>query len=556
MPTSLNTAPDARAPELAPFYYLANFHQVLAWVALRYNAQLDATLVDFMARFRALPHASQCLLVRLLCRQGVLFRINKLNYVEIGELQAAAACLCEAGLLERDPEVTITELATLVTKQELGALFAAELGALNRHKKSAWITQLAEAHPHSAPTSTWTANRYGAFYRLACQAQCDELLLYFFGNARQSLTDFVLADLGIYRYESYVIDDACLVFASRAEVVQYRELVTLREAIDAASDAAQLLALTERLPAQGLNPGLQLRLDRLRNTLAARFEKHQLDEHALALYALTDLPPARERRARICLRQGAAKEAWQQLHAILVAPQSEHEQQVAARMLPRFARHAGQPYKRPVTWMPAAIELHQADLPHAQRIEWQVQGMLHQPDAPCFYVENLLFLGLFGLWLWPELFRSVPGAFANPFQTAPLDVYEPTFSARRPGLAHLWHSFTTDAYKCSIRKHWHTKFGIANPFVQWQALTFEQVELALACISAPHLQHIFKRLLFDLKANRTGLPDLVQFFPAQKAYRLLEVKGPGDRLQDNQLRWLHYFHKHGIPAAVCYVNST
>jgi hypothetical protein len=34
---------------------------------------------------------------------------------------------------------------------------------------------------------------------------------------------------------------------------------------------------------------------------------------------------------------------------------------------------------------------------------------------------------------------------------------------------------------------------------------------------------------------------------------MIEVKGPGDRLQDNQIRWLHYFAEHGIPVAVCYV---
>ena len=32
-----------------------------------------------------------------------------------------------------------------------------------------------------------------------------------------------------------------------------------------------------------------------------------------------------------------------------------------------------------------------------------------------------------------------------------------------------------------------------------------------------------------------------------------EVKGSGDRLQDNQVRWLDYYAKHDMPVAVCYV---
>jgi hypothetical protein len=43
-----------------------------------------------------------------------------------------------------------------------------------------------------------------------------------------------------------------------------------------------------------------------------------------------------------------------------------------------------------------------------------------------------------------------------------------------------------------------------------------------------------------VKDNRTGFPDLIQFWPAERRYDMIEVKGPGDRLQDNQLRWIDY----------------
>jgi hypothetical protein len=34
---------------------------------------------------------------------------------------------------------------------------------------------------------------------------------------------------------------------------------------------------------------------------------------------------------------------------------------------------------------------------------------------------------------------------------------------------------------------------------------------------------------------------------------MVEVKGPGDRLQDNQLRWIEYCATHQMPIAVCYL---
>jgi hypothetical protein len=34
---------------------------------------------------------------------------------------------------------------------------------------------------------------------------------------------------------------------------------------------------------------------------------------------------------------------------------------------------------------------------------------------------------------------------------------------------------------------------------------------------------------------------------------MIEVKGPGDRLQDHQIRWLQFFASKGIAASVCYL---
>ena len=80
-----------------------------------------------------------------------------------------------------------------------------------------------------------------------------------------------------------------------------------------------------------------------------------------------------------------------------------------------------------------------------------------------------------------------------------------------------------------------------------------ELELALDCIPPAHLQKFFERLLADVRANRSGLPDLIQLWRDEHRYRLIEVKGPGDRLQDNQIRWLNFCLAQDIPVAVCKV---
>lgn len=89
--------------------------------------------------------------------------------------------------------------------------------------------------------------------------------------------------------------------------------------------------------------------------------------------------------------------------------------------------------------------------------------------------------------------------------------------------------------------------------MHWLALDESLLQLALACIPVAHLSLYFARLLDDLSENATGFPDLVQFFPAARTYKLIEVKGPGDRPQDNQRRWLKYFASHQLPVEVCQV---
>ena len=47
------------------------------------------------------------------------------------------------------------------------------------------------------------------------------------------------------------------------------------------------------------------------------------------------------------------------------------------------------------------------------------------------YVENALMNSLFGLAFWEQIFTPVPGAFHNPFQSVPTDMYSPDFRVRR-----------------------------------------------------------------------------------------------------------------------------
>jgi hypothetical protein len=538
-------------PQLDPsLYYLSNFHKALAWLQERHHDLLLAEEQAFLRRFGELALPSQALLVRMIMRKGPHFRASKLVYAEIGCPRHAAQALLNAGWIRNDAELTLTELFDLLRKEELLETFAAR--AHRALKKPELLAQLAAEHSQSRSFADWCPGLDEQVYSLAINPLCERLRLMFFGNLQQDWSEFVLADLGIFRYEPVALSADSRVFRQRAEVDCYLALQRCRERGEAGEPVAEVLQQIAALDCA--TPFLVMRRAKLLFRLGQQLERAGELEHALARYTDCPFAGARLRRIRVLERLGRAAEAHELASQAASAPENEAEAQGLERVLLRLHRQLGlaQPAK-PKPPAPARLDLC-LPRPAGQSVEDGVKLHLSEPDAPVHYVENSLICSLFGLLCWPAIFAPLPGAFFHPFQSGPLDLLSPDFQARRAELfATCLAQLDSDAYKSTIRQTYAEKYGIQSPFVFWNALDQALLEQALDCLPAAHLRAWFQRLLGDIKANRAGMPDLIQFWPAQQRYRMIEVKGPGDRLQDNQRRWLAFCAEHGMPVDVCYV---
>ncbi|WAG77279.1 VRR-NUC domain-containing protein [Metapseudomonas furukawaii] len=531
-----------------PFYYLNNFHTVLDWISDRYSDLLNADESTFIACFRALPRSSQALLVRMVMRKGELFRASKLNYVEIGETRQAAAPLVELGWIDAEPVLELTQLFDLLTLGEIDACF----GKVPGRKAERLEALLQQQHP-ARRFADWYPAGTDCVYALKLMDTCDRLRLMFFGNLYQDWSEFVLADLGIYQYERVEIDAAARGFRERADLEYYLRLHRWRERFEAGDS---LDALLPELPLEAHpNPWLDARRRKLLFQVGQHCERCDLSEAALDLYALCNYPGARVRRIRVLEKRDDPEGAFALAQEATAAPVNEEEAQHLARILPRLRRKLGLPKAPPTPRAPVQrIDLVLPRPPEPFSVEHAVLLHFHEDAAPVHYVENTLLNSLFGLLCWDAIFAPLPGAFFHPFHNGPADLLSPDFHARRAErfeacLAQL----DSGEYRTRIRSTHAAKQGLQSPFVYWGNLDETLLEQALACLPAAQLKACFQRLLADIKANRAGLPDLIQFWPDQGRYRLIEVKGPGDRLQDNQLRWLEFCAQHGIPVEVCYV---
>ncbi|WP_296183869.1 VRR-NUC domain-containing protein [Pseudomonas sp. UBA1879] len=534
-----------------PFYYLENFRQVLSWIGQRYDDLLDDEERRFIDDFAQLPQPAQALLVRMVMRKGVLFRASKLTYAEIGDARQAAAPLLACGWVDDQPHLDLAMLFALLRKDELSQCFKAH-NVKASEKKADLLERLLPVHGHVQPLDQWFSGVDEVIFALQVMPLCDRLRLLYFGNLYQEWSEFVLADLGIYRYEKVEFSLESRGITQREDIDICLHLHNCRQALDAAEQLEELA--TQALAIQTSNPWLSMRRAKLLFKIGQQAERQQQWPLALSVYAQASYPGARVRRIRVLERSERYAEAMALLQQVHAAPENDEETQHVARIQPRLLKKLGQGgvIKRK-TRAVTRLDLSVIPLPD-QSVERLIQQHLAEEGSEVHYVENALVNSLFGLLCWPAIFAPLPGAFFHPFHSAPSDLYSPDFYQRRASLFDdCLAQLDDERYLAAIRTTYVSKFGLQSPFVFWGTLTPELLEQALHCLPAQHLTRWFRRLLQDIKANRTGMPDLIQFYPDQRRYRMIEVKGPGDRLQDNQLRWLDFCAEHEMPVVVCYV---
>lgn len=555
---ALGSARAAPAALDAPFYYLNNFQTVLDWVGARYGDLLAVHELRFIEAFACLPRASRGLLVRMIMRKGTLFRASKLRYTEIGSAAQAVRPLLELGWVDDSPELALDELFALSTKTEITAAFASPLGRAAQYmKKPELLAELWPLYPEARRFDAWYEGSEDRIYRLTLMETCDRLRLMFFGNLHQDWSDFVLVGLGVYRYETVEFDTASRAFESRDDVDAYLHLHRCRERFEADQPLADILDEIPRC--EYANHWLESRRAKLLFQLGRHCERIEDLPAALALYIDSTHPEARIRRLRVLERSEQLDAALALAEEIEQTPVNDAEMQCLQRILPRLHRKLGLP-KLP---RPTAKPIERIDLvlPRPDRplpVEEVVRQHLSEAQAPVYYVENGLINSLFGLLCWEAIFAPLPGAFFHPFHSGPADLLRADFRQRRALLFEACLAqLQSDAYKATIRANFQAKQGIQSPFVYWSLLDDALLEQALVCLPREHLHKWFERLLGDIKSHRAGLPDLIQLraddAQASCRYRMIEVKGPGDRLQDNQLRWLAFCAEHDMPVAVCYV---
>ncbi|XP_068595700.1 fanconi-associated nuclease 1 [Brachionichthys hirsutus] len=186
----------------------------------------------------------------------------------------------------------------------------------------------------------------------------------------------------------------------------------------------------------------------------------------------------------------------------------------------------------------------------------------HQGFDQGIHGEGSTFSTLFALLLWDIIFmEGVPDVFRNQYQTCPLDLHTDCFYRNRKEAidrrVQLLSEASVEMLHGMLEDVWTSHERKVCSLVDWERFSsLQQAQSLVSCLGGQFLGGVIARMSKDYRHCRAGLPDLVVWSSSKKCYKLVEVKGPTDRLSQKQQVWLDELQKLGADVEVCHVVAT
>ena len=567
--------------ELDSGYYLQHFNELLQFVATHYPGVLTADSRAFLEDFTALSAAAQQLLVRMLNRKGTVFADTELNYGEIGQPQPVLDELNQAGFIAPLTEPDLADFWLRLTKDTLWQLLQlaqAELPQLTGAKKSQTKPQLLGV-ALTLPVN-WLAlidqlpQRYAVLQR---QDALNYIYFLYFGRIEANLSLFTLRDLGI-RQTGQFKQQFTPRFTEPAQALLAYQLAKAKPAIielgkalkkqpdNAESLLSQWLTEVAKWPLPADNALLLKRSERSYQ-LGKLAEQYQLTDFAIAFYQQSNAFPASERLARLYAQQGRASgdqtQCRQYLQQLLADPSCDEEWLFADDFYRRKFADDSSGAKSGVKSAARRRSqltqlLHEAPLVGVDELYLgkAEQGLMAHYAAQgyrVFHAENNLWLALFGLLFWHELFEHPDSTLHNPFERRPRNLasggfYQQFASEIEQKLTQLATPSAATILLSALTAH----YGKANNLFYWHVDLAEQllplVQYAPRVNSESALLPILRAMAQDFNRHSSGYPDLLLIKDQQLQF--IEVKAPGDKIQRHQLARLLALQNAGFKARI------
>jgi len=556
--------------ELAGDYYLGHFQEFLQRIERQYDAFLGPVELAFIFDFKALSTDAQRLWLRMLSRKGQVFPTAVLQYAEITDQQSAIAQLTAGGfVVPPDSPADLADWWQKADKSQLWQLLQASnqlpdliAGGLKRNADKATLQRfITEAQLLTLDNLRRSAS-------LLAQRRIEPLqylLFLYFGRIETNLSAFTLRDLGVLPTGGFKTDyQARYTDSTTAQTAYFYASLRARLASqlprkNSALTEVQLADWLQQRPhwPAPLDEGTELARGKLCYALGRQAEKLRLPELAIDWYRQSGAFPASERLLRLYHQQKMPVELELLLTQMQTDPSCDEEFYLAADFA---SRHRKERRQSDLTIQLQNATTLKLDELHSQQPElgvcqyWQAQGY------QAVFAENNLWLALFGLMLWQQLFESSQSAILNEFERRPRDLTTQDFYLNQQvAIEQQLQILENPTAACQfllgqLSRH----YGKANSIFSWQPELAQPLLALVRGAPAGALVQVLRKMAQDFRHHSSGYPDVLIWQEQQPGLvtdlQLIEVKAPGDSVRRNQLSRLFALRTLGFSASLCRLN--
>jgi hypothetical protein len=560
---------------LAPTYYLDNFEYLLNFVQQQYADLLLKDEIAIIQNFMALSTPARCLYVRMYNRKGLIFKALQLKYTEIPSTKEAVTELEKQQFIAKldiKHSHFFADLLAIFTKNELLEIVKVfDTNAFKQIKNQ----KVAEIYQYITENINYQDFLQIIDNELIVLQEYEKEMLFFrflfFGNLHQDMTEFVMRDIGVTRFETQNETQFTPLFKTRQEAEEKWKL------IEAHHFLSEQIELLRNYPEKSTENNLFLEnlatffidwvtknfaqhetsantYQRLLLRLGELFEKKQLTETALQFYELATMPPAAERQARIYYAKGEIEKALTICEKMQKQPQNAQEfvfAQDFTQKITKKLQNSQTKFVKTVTKYLQTAESITIDIDYKNQVEMGAAMYYKELGYEAIFVENFIWRAVFALVCWEVIFNSPTH---NPLQRRPVDFYATDFFEKRKDL--LINLLATLDSQEKLQNHliktYQEKQQTANPFIQWHEDVLNLALLIAKLLPLESLKNVLLEMAKNMKNSMVGFPDILIW--NENDYCFIEVKSPTDNLSAQQLFWLQFFENQGIKAKVLRVN--
>nr|MBA2484238.1 VRR-NUC domain-containing protein [Nitrosomonas sp.] len=370
------------------------------------------------------------------------------------------------------------------------------------------------------------------------------LLFLFFGKLDMDMKSFALRDLGLIRVNSHKEYSARFETANEAKACYFfsQIIADLNE-----KKIVDLVALYDTIinTLEGETDATQILRDKALFILGKALEKENDTERAIKLYSLSDFSGSKQRLIRLLYHQNQKDNVRQLLEVILEDPANDEDYYFASDF---YARKFGKQKLSEQTVLLRNGQTIKIDEAFRDAPEYAVQCHFKQSGWTSWHTENNVWLCLFGLLFWDELFNSSRSLHSS-FDRLPQCLKNKSFSQKfvteiQNKLDKVRNGSAIDIILRTLTKY-HRK---PNGIFAWYMVDIETITTLLASSNCNATAHILQAMADNYPAMKDGFPDLLML--QESGIRFIEVKAEGDVLRRNQLTRLRQLKQAGFECEI------